>query len=116
VSCGAAKPDRLFSQEKACRTKEKAYITKEKACRTKEKACINDAAAPYSNPAFALSYSPMATNCDRTSAAPEAALCPACLAAGRLNLPAAAATAPEYDHRGIRLPARSRVGGIITPQ
>jgi hypothetical protein len=23
---------------------------------------------------------------------------------------------PEYDHRGILLPARSRVGGIITPQ
>jgi hypothetical protein len=23
---------------------------------------------------------------------------------------------PEFDHRGIQLPARSRVGGIITPQ
>jgi hypothetical protein len=29
---------------------------------------------------------------------------------------AAAASAPEFDHRGIQLPARSRVGGIITPQ
>jgi len=28
----------------------------------------------------------------------------------------AAADAPELDHRGIRMPARTRVGGIIIPQ
>jgi hypothetical protein len=30
--------------------------------------------------------------------------------------PADAADPPEIDHRGIQLPARTRVGGIITPQ
>jgi hypothetical protein len=30
--------------------------------------------------------------------------------------PLADDSAPEFDHRGIQLPARSRVGGIITPQ
>lgn len=30
--------------------------------------------------------------------------------------PATAEEAREYDHRGILMPRRTRVGGIITPQ
>jgi len=47
--------------------------------------------------------------------------CPACGGAlmERASLPASGQTgeaAPEVDHRGIVLPRRYAVGGIITPQ
>jgi hypothetical protein len=47
--------------------------------------------------------------------------CPACGGAliERASLPASGQTgepAPEVDHRGIVLPRRHAVGGIITPQ
>jgi hypothetical protein len=43
------------------------------------------------------------------------AFCAACQAA-RHTESGAAIAAPEFDRRGIRLPARARVGGIIIPQ
>jgi len=47
--------------------------------------------------------------------APEAPAAKPELAAG--HAPAAhSSLAVEFDHRGIRLPARTRVGGIIIPQ
>jgi hypothetical protein len=52
-------------------------------------------------------------------------LCPSCTAADEARelagkqdsggVPNTAVT-PEKDHRGVSLPARHRVGGIITPQ
>ena len=46
--------------------------------------------------------------------------CPACggaLLSGPLSLPKSSArTAGEVDHRGIVLPRRHALGGIITPQ
>jgi hypothetical protein len=43
-------------------------------------------------------------------------LCAACAEAGAGPAGDASGTPPEFDHRGIRLPARTRVGGIIIPQ
>jgi len=58
----------------------------------------------------------MSIPCERCGAAVEpAALCAACREAESREK-AAAAMEPEFDHRGIRLPARTRVGGIIIPQ
>lgn len=45
--------------------------------------------------------------------------CPACGGAmvGRAEIPTASSQAPaEVDHRGIVLPRRHALGGIITPQ
>ena len=48
----------------------------------------------------------------------QADWCPACGGAliERPELPKGAERAPEVDHRGIVLPRRHPVGGIITPQ
>jgi hypothetical protein len=59
------------------------------------------------------------SNCDRTIAVEESrkVLCAECwdtLVASQG--PALAGDPPEFDHRGVQLPARTRVGGIITPQ
>jgi hypothetical protein len=45
-------------------------------------------------------------------------LCDACQASLRAQTEASleSALTVEFDHRGIRLPARTRVGGIIIPQ
>jgi hypothetical protein len=62
----------------------------------------------------------MHSQCDRCGAAinPDgaAALCEACLDSESPRQTIDTADAPEFDHRGIRMPARSRVGGIIIPQ
>jgi hypothetical protein len=44
--------------------------------------------------------------------------CPACGGAllERASLPASAPSAVEVDHRGVLLPRRHALGGIITPQ
>jgi hypothetical protein len=49
------------------------------------------------------------------ASAPEAPAAKPELAAGHAS-PADSSLAVEFDHRGIRLPARTRVGGIIIPQ
>jgi hypothetical protein len=48
----------------------------------------------------------------------QADWCPACGGAltERAELPASATPPPEIDHRGIVLPRRHAVGGVITPQ
>ena len=48
----------------------------------------------------------------------QADWCPACGGAlvERESLPAPAQSAAQVDHRGIVLPRRHAVGGIITPQ
>jgi hypothetical protein len=48
----------------------------------------------------------------------QADWCPACGGAlvERAGLPATGATPVEVDHRGIVLPRRHALGGIITPQ
>jgi len=50
----------------------------------------------------------------------EPVLCGACKtlieAGSQGNVPSAGAAPIEVDHRGIPLPARTRVGGIIIPQ
>ena len=59
------------------------------------------------------------SHCHATLAADlEADWCPACGGAilERESLPGGERPAPVYDHRGIELPARMAVGGIIAPQ
>jgi hypothetical protein len=51
----------------------------------------------------------------------NASLCGSCRAKVSIRQDATSETSgstlpPEFDHRGIRLPARTRVGGIIIPQ
>jgi len=61
------------------------------------------------------------TNCHAVLAGTtKADWCPACGGAlterPELPEPTTKAAAPEVDHRGIVLPRRHAVGGIITPQ
>jgi hypothetical protein len=62
----------------------------------------------------------MQSQCDRCDATTDSdrgeALCEACLDSESPTKKPDSAKAPEFDHRGIRMPARSRVGGIIIPQ
>ncbi|AXC10523.1 hypothetical protein ACPOL_1175 [Acidisarcina polymorpha] len=43
-------------------------------------------------------------------------LCDACRSLADEQSSAPMKSLPEYDHRGVRMPARTRVGGIIIPQ
>ncbi|MGC9291900.1 MAG: hypothetical protein ACP5EP_04155 [Acidobacteriaceae bacterium] len=64
----------------------------------------------------------LCTCCGNATTLEEAALlCPGCAATLRKKCqdehqPAAHGPEREHDHRGVLLPRRTRVGGIITPQ
>ena len=67
-----------------------------------------------------MSMERICTHCHATLAAEtEADWCPACggALAERVRIPGVEkAAAPEVDHRGIVLPKRHALGGVITPQ
>jgi hypothetical protein len=58
------------------------------------------------------------SRCGQEIASAEPQVCASCQANVEVrpkNL-SEPALPPEFDHRGIRLPARTRIGGIIIPQ